>query len=73
MTHDVQKERIEYDCGNSIVTRPAHIASQVAQCFKLYSEYDIREIMHFVDQEIKKDTKFDTKVLFSNICGLTTL
>jgi hypothetical protein len=60
------------DKKGQLFVKPTLKGTQPGNCFKLHSSFDIREIQHFLDNPIKKDTDFDKETLLANINGLQT-
>jgi hypothetical protein len=59
ITHEVSRELMNCDKKGQFFVKPTLKGIQPGNCFKLHSSFDIREIKHFIDNPIKKDTEFD--------------
>jgi hypothetical protein len=70
LTHEVSRELMICDQKGQLFVKPTLKGIQPGNCFKLHSAFDIREIMHFIANPIKKDTEFDKETLLASINGL---
>lgn len=64
MSHD-NEETIYHSPGKFYITSPS--------LFKPYCEYDIRETLHFLDNNVKRDSVIQIDSLLANVHGETTI